>query len=97
MRKFACRVSFVRTGVVLLKGFTLTSQDFMKKIAKQLCLCSQNSVPILVSVQVVHCHGMCLLKGTLGLKQVNLKIYLMSLIYLMRENPLSAGVFTLCV
>lgn len=64
---------------------------------KQLCLCSQNSVPVLVSVQVVQCYGMCLLKGTLGLKLVDSEIYLMSLIYLMRDNTLSTGVFTLCI
>lgn len=69
----------------------------MKKMPKQLCLCSQNSVPVLVSVQVVQCYGMCLLKGTLGLKLVDSEIYLMSLIYLMRDNTLSTGVFTLCI
>lgn len=47
-------------------------------MVKQLCLCSQNSVPVLVSVQVVQHFGMCLLKSTLGLKRtVNLEIYLM--------------------
>lgn len=35
----------------------------MKKIFKQLCLYSQNSVPILVSVQVVQC--CTVLRGTL--------------------------------
>lgn len=46
-------------------------------MVKQLCLCSQNSVPILVSVQVAQCYGMCHLKSTLGLKRVNLEICLM--------------------
>lgn len=56
----------------------MTSQDFVKRMVKQLCLCSQNSVPVLVSVQVVQHFGMCLLKSTLGLKRtVNLEIYLM--------------------
>lgn len=49
----------------------------MKKGAEWLCLCSQNSVPVLVSVQVVQRYGMCLLKSTFGLKRVNLEIYLM--------------------
>lgn len=69
----------------------------MKKVAKQLCLCSQNSVPILVSVQVMQCYGVCLLKGTLGLNRVDSEIYLISLTYLMRDNTLSTGVFTLCI